>query len=248
MWLWTFVIAGGLIYVFFVSGQLFAITEQAMILLGFAGGGSLGARFTAMRRQERAVRTVGVLAAAPVTIDPRPSDLVVTAGQVDIFKFQMLIFTLVTAGYVLFRVAADHAFPAVPDSLLLLMGISNGAYVGGKMAGSRVFERLESNTLDLELLKGRQKKIESAIDKLNETIGEEKEKRTKQQEDLKKAEDAHEDTAELEIQIAALDHGIEALEDRLNDRETELAGITKGIGDLKGEVEELIAKVTAKAD
>jgi hypothetical protein len=38
---------------------------------------------------------------------------------------------LITAGFVLIKVVVDYEIPAIPANFLVLMGISNGVYVGG---------------------------------------------------------------------------------------------------------------------
>ena len=48
----------------------------------------------------------------------------------------MFLFTILIAGFVAVRIAIDEAFPPLETSLLLLMGISNGIYVGSKAVAS----------------------------------------------------------------------------------------------------------------
>ena len=45
----------------------------------------------------------------------------------------MLLFTLVTAGFVVIKVIAAYVIPEMPRGFLVLMGISNGAYIGSKI-------------------------------------------------------------------------------------------------------------------
>jgi hypothetical protein len=44
----------------------------------------------------------------------------------------MLGFTLITAGFVVLKVIDGYEIPEIPDNFLILMGISNGLYIGGK--------------------------------------------------------------------------------------------------------------------
>jgi hypothetical protein len=69
---------------------------------------------------------------------PRWSDLVVWDGQheLDITRVQMLVFTVLAAIFVVVKIGDDGAIPNIPDSIILLMGLSNGVYVGGKFIGA----------------------------------------------------------------------------------------------------------------
>jgi hypothetical protein len=69
--------------------------------------------------------------------DPNPgppqwSNLVVVDGTVDLTRVQMLIFTLISAGFVSLQVLVTYTIPEIPINFLLLMGISNGIYVAGR--------------------------------------------------------------------------------------------------------------------
>ena len=52
----------------------------------------------------------------------------------DISRVQMLLFTVVTAVFVLVYVATSYELPEIPDGFLILMGLSNGLYFGSKLA------------------------------------------------------------------------------------------------------------------
>jgi hypothetical protein len=53
-------------------------------------------------------------------------------GTIDPTRLQMLVFTVVTAIFVLLNVAASSSIPEIPQSYLTLMGISNGIYLASK--------------------------------------------------------------------------------------------------------------------
>lgn len=70
---------------------------------------------------------------------PLWSDLVMeeTRGrELDVTRVQMLFFTLVTALFVVIKVVTSYEIPVIPEGFLILMGISNGVYVGSKFAAS----------------------------------------------------------------------------------------------------------------
>jgi hypothetical protein len=59
------------------------------------------------------------------------------AGAYDFHRFQMLAWTLVLGSVFVFKVFADRTMPQFDSNLLLLMGISSGAYIGFKVAAPR---------------------------------------------------------------------------------------------------------------
>jgi hypothetical protein len=65
---------------------------------------------------------------------PTWSDLVASdgGGEIDITKVQMLVFTVLAALFVTLKIGDDSAIPTIPDGMIILMGLSNGVYVGGK--------------------------------------------------------------------------------------------------------------------
>jgi hypothetical protein len=59
------------------------------------------------------------------------------AGTYDFHRFQMLAWTLVLGAVFVFKVFTDRTMPQFDSNLLLLMGISSGAYIGFKVASPR---------------------------------------------------------------------------------------------------------------
>jgi hypothetical protein len=59
------------------------------------------------------------------------------AGAYDFHRFQMLAWTLVLGSVFVFKVFSDRTMPQFDSNLLLLMGISSGAYIGFKVAAPR---------------------------------------------------------------------------------------------------------------
>jgi hypothetical protein len=57
-----------------------------------------------------------------------------TTLEIDVARFQMLLFTLITAAFVLISVMTTYVIPEISTGFLTLMGISNGVYVGSKVA------------------------------------------------------------------------------------------------------------------
>jgi hypothetical protein len=65
---------------------------------------------------------------------PKWSDLIIWDGndEVDVTRIQMLVFTLIAAGFVLLKIGNESMIPDIPQGILLLMGISNGVYLTAK--------------------------------------------------------------------------------------------------------------------
>ena len=79
----------------------------------------------------------------PATQTPQWSDLIVNESvkddgtktrEIDVARFQMLLFTLVTAVFVVMTVVTTYVIPEISVGFQTLMGISNGVYLGSKIA------------------------------------------------------------------------------------------------------------------
>jgi hypothetical protein len=158
---WTFVTAGSTVYVASLSGQLVEITTGTLILLGISGATTLAAQaYVGGQAAKQTAVKPGADAAAPdaeVAAEkakqaqqaagnsrppddqtPRWSDLIVNdqntaVREIDVSRVQMLLFTLISAVFVISKVITAYVIPEIPVGYLALMGISNGVYVGSKM-------------------------------------------------------------------------------------------------------------------
>jgi hypothetical protein len=97
----------------------------------------------AQQKAEAARNRAKNLTDPPDDQTPRWSDLIVTENtradgtvnrEIDVTRFQMLLFTLITAAFVLMNVVTTYVIPDIPTGFLTLMGISNGVYLGAKVA------------------------------------------------------------------------------------------------------------------
>jgi hypothetical protein len=128
--LWSLVVAGSATYVMSLSGELIDITQGTLVLLGIAGGAGLVSAF-----QQPAPAASG----ETVPREPRWTDLVTAAGSAtpDVTRVQMLLFTVLTAGFVAMKVLTTYVIPDIPSGYQLLMGLSNSVYVGAKFAARK---------------------------------------------------------------------------------------------------------------
>ena len=159
IFLWTVLTVWSLLYVYFNTGNLLALTNQVMILLGFAGVGSLSARWIAAGRQLGALGPVKEEA-------PRFWAMLEADGKIDLFKVQLLLFTVLIAGYVAFRIVRQSAFPELDPQFLLLMGVSNGLYVGTKFTQSSPLAVAGARKIEIDALYVRQRALEEREEKL----------------------------------------------------------------------------------
>lgn len=123
MLLWTVVVVASAVYVMVLSGELINVPTGTLTLLGIAGAAKIIAR-----TQEGS--------SVDVTRAPSWSDLVCPPNSTlaDVARMQMLFFTLVSAGFVALQVVSSYVIPEIPAGYQILMGISNGVYVGAKVA------------------------------------------------------------------------------------------------------------------
>jgi len=71
---------------------------------------------------------------------PAWSDLIAPIDRsrgIDMTRVQMLVFTVVSAGFVLLKVLNTYVIPDIPDGYMVLMGISNGLYMGARASTIR---------------------------------------------------------------------------------------------------------------
>jgi hypothetical protein len=130
---WTLMLV--ISYTYFVV-MTFLILDQSvipdfdpslLILMGISTGGLLIAG-----TQDRAKPDAMVAKAAA----PSLSDLIMENGRVSMASLQLLLFTMVGLGiYMVYMSSPDlveTGLPTMPDTLLALMGISQGGYLTGK--------------------------------------------------------------------------------------------------------------------
>jgi hypothetical protein len=125
VYVWTALTLVGMTYVFLMSGNLLNISPQVLVLLGLAGLGSIGARLVS-------VSTAGATPATGTGF----WGMFAVGGKPDLLRLQMFVFTLTIWLYVAARVFYEQAFPELDTNVLLLMGITNGVYVGAKWAAT----------------------------------------------------------------------------------------------------------------
>ena len=127
--LWTKVVLFGFLYVWNTSEAQLALTSDVLVLMGIGAGTALGARSASSGGGEE--RYYLLLKDRK----PQVRDLVTVGGRADVFKLQMLLFTLVSMWMVLQQLLYIGTFPTLSSELLGLMGISSATYLGNEAIG-----------------------------------------------------------------------------------------------------------------
>ncbi|HEX8258017.1 MAG TPA: hypothetical protein VF589_10315 [Allosphingosinicella sp.] len=129
---WTLITVWGLIYVFIVTGELMNLTGTMLVLLGIAGTGTVAARF--LSRGSTGAPAAPAVRAPATRTEVDFAALLSTNGTFDLLKLQLFVFTLLIGAFVVWRIADSGVFPELDTETLLLLGVSQGLYIGGKAA------------------------------------------------------------------------------------------------------------------
>jgi hypothetical protein len=146
IFIWTVITVWGLAYVFLVTGTLLSLTPEMMALLGIAGTGSVLARWIAER-------SPGGSTSQPAGAAPKYEFwyMLSSKGEFDLLKLQLFVFTLMISLYVFWRILDTGAFPELDPNTLLLLGVSQGVYIGGKVAGASSVSRAHALKVELDV-------------------------------------------------------------------------------------------------
>jgi hypothetical protein len=148
----TLIVAGLLLYFLVRMEVLAGLSEDVLLLLGIAGAGTTGAKLAAVgRRRLTFSNWAWLVNRGWITQDTRkkkepPSwgDLLIEDGELDIYKFQMLIFSVVVGVALLSAGLTELAQFEISDELLGVLGISQVVYVGGKLVTPPTFGELDA--------------------------------------------------------------------------------------------------------
>lgn len=123
MAVWTFLVAGALAFIFLITWNENTITSGVLILIGISSGTTLLAA-TADGTNPSPQPTQGLM-----------TDLLTDGTGPSFQRYQMVLFTVILAVIFVFEVARNLGMPEFDITLLGLMGISNGTYLGFKLQG-----------------------------------------------------------------------------------------------------------------
>lgn len=151
--LFTLIVGGLLFHLWFTTLALSDISGDLLKLLGISALGAVGSRFTHTLKTSPNDQTIRYLIGKGWYNWPKVDErklatfrqLLLTDGRLDVYKFQIGIFTLIVACYVLSAGQASLGEVKISETMLYLIGISQGVYVGGKAVTDRTTD-LEAAT------------------------------------------------------------------------------------------------------
>ncbi|HEY0143359.1 MAG TPA: hypothetical protein VGF48_20875 [Thermoanaerobaculia bacterium] len=121
---WSFLSMAGYVFCWMITGELDTISDSMLALIGIGAGTALGAAL---------IDSSGNDAEQPV----QPStnflvDILSDGNGVSIHRFQMFAWTVILGGIFCASVYAELSMPEFDATMLGLMGISSGTYLGFK--------------------------------------------------------------------------------------------------------------------
>jgi hypothetical protein len=158
--LFTFIVAARLFDLWLSTGGLSDVSKDLLTLLGISAVGGVGSKFTQTLKTGLKEETAGYLMAkdwynwqsVPAREHATLHNLLLTDDRLDVYKFQMAIFTVVVAGYVISSSETSLGEVKISETILYLIGISQGVYVAGKAVTDRTtdLEDAVKKLIDLE--------------------------------------------------------------------------------------------------
>jgi hypothetical protein len=140
---WFFLIIIGFVMIWLVSGDQDTISASLLTLMGISGGTALGSSL--IERNARNPATPAPSGGAPAAPPPPPPPPAVSRGwlrdilsdsngSIVLHRLQNVLWTLVLGIMLVVSVMTSLTMPEFNTTLVTLMGISSGTYVGFKFA------------------------------------------------------------------------------------------------------------------
>jgi len=134
---WFFIVLGSFTFVWLVTGATPPVSNSALALIGISAGTALGARVVDVQKDEQWKQNNPNNLTAQ---NPRrthkskglANDLLADADGYSFHRFQMVVWTIVLGLIFISTVHLTLAMPEFDGTLLALMGISSGTYIGFK--------------------------------------------------------------------------------------------------------------------
>lgn len=147
---WFFLVINGYLFMYLITGELDTITDSVLALMGIGAGTALGAALidaqpagtatmTTATENANATETITSVSAPMPSAPPQPSqgfmrDILSDSGDgISIHRFQMFAWTLILGFIFVGSVYKNLGMPEFNATLLGLMGVSSGTYLGFKL-------------------------------------------------------------------------------------------------------------------
>lgn len=135
---WFFLVVSGYVFVWIITGELDTITASILALIGIGSGTALGAALIDTPGSTKTQTTAEAATPPPPPPPARASQGFIpdllgdSTGAMSIHRFQMFIWTIVLGIIFVASVYHELSMPEFSTTLLGLMGISSGTYLGFK--------------------------------------------------------------------------------------------------------------------
>lgn len=154
----SLIVAGMTLYSWLRTGVLLELSEDLLYLLGISALGAGASKYTSIIKRRPKTEVRSYLRAKdwlpPETAinetGARWQNLLLTDGKLDVYKFQMMLFSLVVAVSLLSAGITDLGVIEIPDTLLTLLGMSQTVYVGGKAISQTNVVEFEKNVKEMQ--------------------------------------------------------------------------------------------------
>ena len=155
--MFSLIVFGLVTYILLKTGVLTDISSTVLVLLGIAGIGSTVAKGADISRttitpENRAwlLRKKWLPSARnPIEIDAHWRDIFTTDGELDVYRYQSFIFSLVVAGALIIGGVTQLSSFEIPPTLLGILGLSQVVYIGGKLVTPTTMADLNNSIGDL---------------------------------------------------------------------------------------------------
>ncbi|WP_224246082.1 hypothetical protein [Hyalangium gracile] len=134
---WFFLVVVAYVFIWMINGELDTITDSVLALLGIGTGTALASSLIDKSKQPLALQgssAVPAEAGKPLETRGFLNDVLTDeTGNLSLYRFQLFVWTLVLGIIFCTSVYKGLAMPEFSSTLLGLMGISSGTYVGFKV-------------------------------------------------------------------------------------------------------------------
>jgi hypothetical protein len=156
----SMIVAGLLAYIVVRTGVLSDVSTTILGLLGIAGIGSAAAKGTDVSRNRLSPDNAGWLfrkkwlGASGLAATNKPSwrDIITSDGEFDVYRYQNCIFSLIVGIALLVTGVNELATFSIPQTLLGILGLSQGVYLAGKLVTPTSIGELDTATTELREL------------------------------------------------------------------------------------------------
>ena len=156
---WFALVVAAYVFLFLMTGEINTLSSQALTLMGIATGTALGAAMVEKTKENKALsdfqETLQSIArlttqgAAPATLTPLRlkrddqarklasqdffNDILTDVDGISLHRFQLLVWSIVLGGVFCLAVYRSLALPEFDATVLAVLGISSGTYLGFKI-------------------------------------------------------------------------------------------------------------------